>query len=377
DANLHHNIPHQSTDAAVTYIGQQIDLHFDFSGKKAKIELGNEPWNPAVGFSDAWTWFWYGSQSAQEGTFDPTTATCTSAAHGLTTGDEIACFNNIYHKDWPYAYGTTVFVIVDDVNTFRCAVTEAAALRGADVLDDTDVDHNVYYIPDESATFLRFKPAIAGGIYSQGGYYAERSMQVWDLIAAEIDEENMEVVAGCWAGDVNFMLQQLEVPGYRERVMKSGQFYIAPYWKSIGIADDFENYTNEQHADYAIDVFMADGGDWHNYFISHIEALGCYNFSTYECGNHNGNNGAISQEKVDKLISLARDTTHGTRITDHYFRRMSELGIKVATNFTAHQYYNSAGSTGETFGSMEHQGDTDAAQYLGIKPFLDSGGVPK
>ncbi|MCP3670953.1 MAG: hypothetical protein GY814_11085, partial [Gammaproteobacteria bacterium] len=119
DANLHHNIPHQSTDAAVTYIGQQIDLHFDFSGKKAKIELGNEPWNPTVGFSDAWTWFWYGSQSAQEGTFDPVTATCTSAGHGMATGAEIVCFNNIHHIDWPYAGGGIRFVIVDDVNTFR------------------------------------------------------------------------------------------------------------------------------------------------------------------------------------------------------------------------------------------------------------------
>ncbi|MCP3672835.1 MAG: hypothetical protein GY814_20915, partial [Gammaproteobacteria bacterium] len=38
DANPHHKIPHQATDAAVTYIGQQIALHFDFSGgKKVKI----------------------------------------------------------------------------------------------------------------------------------------------------------------------------------------------------------------------------------------------------------------------------------------------------------------------------------------------------
>ncbi|MCP3668960.1 MAG: hypothetical protein GY814_00680 [Gammaproteobacteria bacterium] len=202
-------------------------------------------------------------------------------------------------------------------------------------------------------------------------------MEVWDLIATEIGEENIEVVAGCQVGSTTGMIQQLEVPGYRERVMKSGQFYLAPYWKSIGIADDFENYTNKQHADYAIDVAMADGGEWHQHIDAFIEALGCYNFSTYECGNHNGNNGAISQEKVNKNISLARDTTHGTRITDHYYRRMSELGFKVATNFRAHEYYYIGNDQGETFGSMEHQGDTDAAQYLGIKPFLDLGGVPK
>ncbi|MCP3669856.1 MAG: hypothetical protein GY814_05395, partial [Gammaproteobacteria bacterium] len=251
DANLHHNIPHQSTDAAVTYIGQQQALHFDFSGgKKVKIEVGNEIWNPGVGFNDGWAWFWYGSQSPQEGTFDPATATCTSAAHGLTTGDEIKSFNNIYHTDWPYARGASTYAIVDGVDTFRCAVTEAAALRGADVLDDTDPDYNANWLPDTEATYLRFKQAITGGIYDAGGYYAERSMQVWDLIAAEIGEENMEVVAGCRASDANFMLQQLEVPGYRERVMKNGQFYIATYWASIVIADDFENYTNKQHADY-------------------------------------------------------------------------------------------------------------------------------
>ncbi|MCP3669566.1 MAG: hypothetical protein GY814_03890 [Gammaproteobacteria bacterium] len=352
-------------------------MHFDFSGKKVKIELSNEPWNPGAGFSDTWAWFWYGSQSPQEGTFDPATATCTSAGHGLTTGDEIRSFNNVYHTDWPYARGANVFVIVDDVDTFRCAVTEAAALRGADALDDTDADYDVFYIPDESATFLRFKPAITGGPYTAGGYYAERSMQVWDLIGAEIGEENMEVVAGCRASDVNYMLQGLDVPGYRERVMTSGQFYIAPYWNSVFIADDFENYTNEQHADYAIDVRMANGGEWDDFTVSHIEALGCYNFSTYECGNHNGNRGDISQEKVDKLISLARDTTHGTRITEHHFRRLSDLGFKVATNYKAHEYYSSGGTLGNTFGSVEHQGDTDAAQCLGIKPFLDLGGVPK
>ncbi|MCP4475709.1 MAG: hypothetical protein GY821_14315, partial [Gammaproteobacteria bacterium] len=170
NANFHHNIPHQSTDAAVTYIGQQIALYFDFSGgKKVKIEVGNEIWNPGPGFKDGWALFWYGSQSLQEGTFDPVTATCTSAGHGLTTGGEIKSFNNIYHADWPYAKGGSTYAIVDDVNTFRPAVTEAAALRGADVLDDTDADHSASYIPDESVTFLRFKPAIVGGPYTAGG----------------------------------------------------------------------------------------------------------------------------------------------------------------------------------------------------------------
>ncbi|MCP3669006.1 MAG: hypothetical protein GY814_00915, partial [Gammaproteobacteria bacterium] len=56
DASLHHNIPHQATDAAVTYIGQQIALHFDFSGKKVKIELGNEVWNTALHFHCAHIW---------------------------------------------------------------------------------------------------------------------------------------------------------------------------------------------------------------------------------------------------------------------------------------------------------------------------------
>ncbi|MCP3669828.1 MAG: hypothetical protein GY814_05255, partial [Gammaproteobacteria bacterium] len=168
----------------------------------------------------------------------------------MTTGDPIAFYRNIYHQNWPYVAGGEMFVIVDDVDTFRPANTEAAALRGADVLDDTDADHNVSCIPDVSATFLRFKQT-ALNTKSQGVNYAERSMEVWDLIATEIGEENIEVVAGCQVGSTTGMIQQLEVPGYRERVMKSGQFYLAPYWNSVDIADDFENYTNEQHADYA------------------------------------------------------------------------------------------------------------------------------
>ncbi|MCP3672599.1 MAG: hypothetical protein GY814_19685, partial [Gammaproteobacteria bacterium] len=142
DANLHHNIPHQSTDAAVTYIGQQIALHFDFSGgKKVKIEVGSEVWNMASGFHVAWAWFTYGESPTQEGTFDPVTATCTSAGHNMATGTKIACFNNIYHTDWPFAKGGEFYVIVDTVDTFRLSRTEAAALRGADVLDDTDPDY--------------------------------------------------------------------------------------------------------------------------------------------------------------------------------------------------------------------------------------------
>ncbi|MCP3669064.1 MAG: hypothetical protein GY814_01230, partial [Gammaproteobacteria bacterium] len=86
DANIHYNIPHQVTDAAATYIGQQMALHFDFSGKKVKIELGNEIWNYAPGFHDAWSWFVYGEVPAQEGTFDPVTATCTSVGHNMATG---------------------------------------------------------------------------------------------------------------------------------------------------------------------------------------------------------------------------------------------------------------------------------------------------
>ncbi|MCP3671304.1 MAG: hypothetical protein GY814_12895 [Gammaproteobacteria bacterium] len=377
DANIHYNVPHQVTDAAATYIGQQQALHFDFSGgKKVKIELANAVWNYAPGFPDAWSWFAYGEAPAQEGTFDPVTATCTSVGHNMATGTKIACFNNIHHTDWPFAAGGEFYVIAETVDTFRLSRTEAAALRGADVLDDTDADHKESYIPDVSATFLRFKQT-ALNTKMQAVNYAERAMQVWDLIGAEIGEENMEVIAGCRASDVKFMLQGLEVPGYRERVMTSGQFYFAAYWTSVFIADDFENYTNEQHADYAIDVWMADGGEWHSKIESHIEALGCYNFSAYECGDHNGNQDIISQAKVDKLISLARDPVEGMRIIDHSFRRLSELGIKVATNFKAHEYYNRDSIRGSVFGSMEHQGDTDAAQYLGIKPFLDLGGVPK
>ncbi|MCP3669138.1 MAG: hypothetical protein GY814_01610 [Gammaproteobacteria bacterium] len=240
--------------------------------------------------------------------------------------------------------------------------------------DDTDPDYNASSLPGTEVTFLRFKqPALS--TKTLGVNYAERSMQVWDLIAAEVGEENMEVVAGCWASVVGFMENQLTAPGYRERVMKSGQFYIAPYWASRLIADDYENYTNEQHADYAIDVMP--GEIWDAFFSNHIEALGCYNFSTYECGNHNGGSGVISQEKIDKLISLARDPVEGKRATEAHFRKMSAWGIKVATNFKSHEYYNRDNPTGATFGSMEHQGDTDAAQYLGIKPFLDLGGVPK
>ncbi|MCP4079447.1 MAG: hypothetical protein GY743_04300 [Planctomycetaceae bacterium] len=375
DANLHLNIPHQATDAAVTYIGQQIALHFDFSGgKKVKIELSNEPWNTAPGFHCTWAWLMYGESPAQEGTFDPTTATCTSVGHNMATGAEIVCFNNIHHTDYPYASGGPRFVIVDDVDTFRCAHTEAAALRGADVYDDTDPDYNANWLPEAEVTFLRFKQT-ALNTQTLGFNYATRSMEVWDLVGAEIGEENMEVVAGCKASVVGFMEQTLTAPGYRERVMTSGQFYIAPYWASVLIADDFENYTNEQHADYAIDV--QPGERWDAFFSSHIEALGCYNFSAYECGNHNGNHGTISQEKVDKLISFARDPVEGKRVTDAHFRKMSAWGIKVATNFKAHEYYNSDNDNGNTFGVMEHQGDTDAAQWLGIKPFLDLGGVPK
>ncbi|MCP3671519.1 MAG: antirestriction protein, partial [Gammaproteobacteria bacterium] len=76
--NFHYNVPHQVTDAAATYIGQQIALHFDFSGKKVKIELGNEIWNMGPGFKDAWSWYLYGESPVQEGTFDHVTATCTS-----------------------------------------------------------------------------------------------------------------------------------------------------------------------------------------------------------------------------------------------------------------------------------------------------------
>ncbi|MCP3672229.1 MAG: hypothetical protein GY814_17715, partial [Gammaproteobacteria bacterium] len=157
DANLHYNTPHQISDAGATYIGQQIDLYFDFSGKKVKIELGNEVWNTATGFHDAWAWFTYGDAPTQEGTFDPVTATCTSAGHGMATGAEIVCFNNIHHNDWPYAGGGIRFVIVDDVNTFRCAHTEAAALRGAAVDDDTDRDYKAVWLPETGATFLSFQ----------------------------------------------------------------------------------------------------------------------------------------------------------------------------------------------------------------------------
>ena len=72
------------------------------------------------------------------------------------------------------------------------------------------------------------------------------------------------------------------------------------------------------------------------------------------------------------MIEWAR-STDATDFMNWWAKELAAAGVAVYGHHTAHSTFEPGG----TWGVMEHQGDTDAAKYLGIKEFYDNGGVPK
>lgn len=140
-------IPHQATDAAVTWFAGQLNTYMPV-GKKVKIEYSNETWNTATGFKDQSSWITSGDVAPVDATIVPATAVVTSTGHGLSTGDLLTFFitrNMLYRatsgQRWPYADGGKSYIVVDDANTFRvCAYYNAAAGSRRDITGATQAN---------------------------------------------------------------------------------------------------------------------------------------------------------------------------------------------------------------------------------------------
>jgi len=343
-------IPHQSTDACVSSMMADISTHIDV-GSRVYVEYANEVWNFASGFTDAAHWVDRGDISPVSATVVPATATVTSTAHGLTTGDEIRCFNNQTHTVHPYAVGAERWAIVDDVNTFRLASSNANALAGTDdgVIDSTVTE--LWYKPDTS-------------VKSQATNYAERCVAVWDLAQTALGSSVIYKVGSGQFANPAAIVTHMGVAGYSEGL----DFYAtAPYFH-MEDAPDFINQTNQFLTDYMVDNFDSLGD-----VTTAINNLDSYKLICYEAGNHSITFGDSAGAAGAKKLEWARDAA-ATDGFDRYYRKLSSLGFSLTCQFvliTAH------GETTGVFGLLEDPDDTLSKQYLGFKVHLDAGGASK
>ena len=138
---------------------------------------------------------------------------------------------------------------------------------------------------------------------------------------------------------------------------------------------NYANYTYEQATDTIIND-TGPAGLW-SLYTDAIEAmnviLGEEVLIAYECGEHNGGHTYNSPAEKVWNIEYSRSTA-ATRLYEWFFPKLRDLGIKVIANFGSHWW---PAYPNGSWGVWEHPQDTDAAKYLGIKTFLDDGGVPR
>ena len=349
------NVPGMVTDAALTQMATELNTALD-AGRKVYVENGNEVWNFGSPWANGTHWMELGDVAPKDATVVPATGVCTFNGHGLTTEDSIRLFNNSTQNITGFIASIERFAIVDDVNTFRLASSAANA--------GSDIDLGVL---NSLVTLIRYKET-ALSAKTQDVNYAERSIEMWDLVEAEIGAaDTVRVICG-QAGGSSHITNRIAVAGVREVC----DFYaIAPYFRPKDVAADYENYTVEEMSAYVefgpgLAILEAQVKD-------HIAIIGAHKLVLYECGEHNGGNTGQSQAQLDKIVEWAR-SSEATRMYKWYFKKLADMGVTLAVNFDSHQTYT--GDNG-TWGLMEHPQDTDAKKYLGVKDFLDNGGVPK
>jgi hypothetical protein len=163
DCHLHVTLPHQMSDAAMTWAANVFKNTLN-SHLKLYVELANEIFN----FTYPQThWFNYADAPLHIGTVDPVTGIVTDTAHGFTTGDEIRTHDTMEHSDSFYG-GNEVWVIVDSVNTYRITnndtrprdITGAALTNPCEItlpghtFNDGDTDIRIDQMPGDFGTNL-------------------------------------------------------------------------------------------------------------------------------------------------------------------------------------------------------------------------------
>ena len=251
------NVPHQYTDAAVTAFANEINDHLDGN---VYIEYGNETWNSAGVFKDAFRFTGRLSNTTREGTVVNSTATVTSNGHGLSTGDRIICFNNPTSTGVPknlYTWGERPYVIVDDANTFRFATTyDAAFTRGNDVTVSGDADYVAAWDTATSSfhaefDHVRFKADSPSG--TQTTNHATRSAEVWTLCKAVLGSKMYAVGAG-QRTNTGVLDDHMAVAEYRAKIDYASVASYYRVWELSGAERSWNRVTfvkdNEDETNY-------------------------------------------------------------------------------------------------------------------------------
>ena len=343
-------IPAMATDACVTSMANDLFAALDVD-KKVYVEYGNEIWNFAGAFKNSWRFSFLGDIPVYEATVDPVTASVNQVAHGLTTGDELSCFNTPEHSVFPYALGSAAFVIVDDVDNFRLATSNALALAGT---DDAPLDAKI--------TKLRYK-IFADGILDQFTNYAIRSVEIWDIFKGVFGDRSINV-GGSQAVNVNVTNGILAHQPFRE---KFDYIAIAPYF-NIDQLTDFELKSYAEIQTYLTDVefpykksFVDDQND-----VIGRNALLCY-----EGGDHSFND-ANTPAQITYIESWATSQENADSFVE-YVQMLADSNVKLFCNFN--MTLSSAG--GEAFGMMNDVNDTSAPRYVSYLAEINKGGVGK
>jgi len=306
-----------------------------------------------------------------------TTCVITVAGHNYSNGDTIHIDDETGMTQLNGLDYIATNISGDDIELYSGGSPVDSTLYGT-----VNGDGYAYKIADDiisEATLMRYKP-VAGSNKARQANYATRAMECWDL-AVPIFGSNLVKLLGTKMNDNNMTIEMFDdVPGLREAY---DYVAIAPYMSFGGYESDpagtgdISTATLQQLNDWIMDpegTIQPQPGYQIPLLNLHILALDTYRIVAYEGGDHNGaaNTKWDTQAKRDRVVEWAR-ATEATDAYLWYFKHWASLGLSHFVNFDSHREYSSAG----TWGVMEHLGQTDAAEYLGIKPYLDAGGAPK
>lgn len=232
-ADLWFNVPVRATDAALDAVFATINSVLS-SSRKVYVEYGNETWNTFTVFRESWQW-------VRMLTFTTYMATATTSpgwnlpAHGLTNGEQIACFqskanfgygydpNSNAFEGWKLARGLERYAKVIDANNFELYQDAALTVPLA------------YEAGRKNLIYKRLSEA--GKVLDGDGNYSTRSMQAWAKADAVFGRARTVHICGTQVSNTAVTSARMAVSGMSSATdyVAGAPYYAGEWW--LGMVD--------------------------------------------------------------------------------------------------------------------------------------------
>lgn len=346
------NMPAQATDACVLAMAQELHTYLD-SNLNVFIEVSNEVWNTAFGFSPQTRWFEYGSAPNYFADVDPITNIVTDVDHGFVDGDKIYLFSTLEQRELYWGDGYQGFIIVIDSDTYRVARKLENALAGTPLEINNKVTR-IFYKKDSEV-----------GAPDMNKHYAERAVEVWDIFESVFGSRTVKIGAG-QATNPYYTLLRCQVARFKRDM---DYFAIAPYFAMRTDLYDWVNATNAERSQQMREA-------WSDEFVGekfddHVSAVGRNILFNYEGGDHSAMSGANSAQ-ADAIVSYARsDEIYADMLW--YYTQMANYGVVGHCHYMSHSSFGGAG----TWGSQEFLRQVESPKFRALNEMINQGGASK